>query len=134
MKRIKMILVDDNEAFRNVLRLVLQKQFNAEIILEASNAYELLSHGDLGKGEIVLMDIMLPDASGIHLTEQILWKYPHLKVIAMTMQVEVVHLLNLLGAGFKGCIFKNEIFSSLENALQAVGEGSYFFPKEIRVQ
>lgn len=134
MKSLKIILVDDNATFRKALKTVLVQQFHVEIIGEAANADEFMNLLNLQQADIILMDVMMPGVDGITLTKNTLRVYNKLKIIAITMHYEQVYLLTLIEAGFVGCIFKNDIFNNVFEALETVSNGKLFFPKDIHLQ
>jgi DNA-binding NarL/FixJ family response regulator len=131
MASIKIILVDDNHPFRNALKNVLANKFNAEIIGEAASGIEFKELTNLHFADVILMDVMMPDIDGITLTRESLWLQPKLKFIAITMHYDKVYLTTLMGAGFKGCVFKSNIFSEISNAISTVLAGRLYFPKDI---
>ena len=131
METIKFILIDDNEAYRCALQSMLNSKFNALIIAEASNADEAKQLENLHQADIILMDVMMPGQNGIELTKKLLWYYNKLKVIAITMDVEKVYLTTLIEAGFKGCIFKNDLANNIDEAVNIVMNGKLFFPRDI---
>lgn len=131
MNHPKIIIVDNNHEYRNTLKSLLINEYDAEIIAEASNSKEFNSINNLHLADIILMDIMMPEIDGIMLTKSILWKYPGLKIIAITMLVDKIYLDTLIGAGFKGYIFKNNLFKELNIALKTVIGGKLYFPKSI---
>lgn len=128
---IKIILVDDNDAFRNAVKTLLVKKFKAEIIGEASSGEEFNKITHLHFADVILMDIMMPDIDGITLTKYALWRNNHLKFIAITMHYDKVYLTTLLETGFKGCVFKSNIFSEITKAIDNVMAGRLYFPKDI---
>ena len=131
MKQLKVILADDNETFREALKSVLVKKFDAEIIAEASSGVEFRKIRNLWNADLIFMDIMMPDTSGIALAREAMSNDPALNFVAITMHYDKVYLLPLLGAGFKGCIFKNNIFAELQNAIEVILNGQLYFPREI---
>ncbi len=133
MKPLKVILVDDNVCFRRALRKLLVAEFNAEIIGEASNADEFNAINDLLLADLVLMDVMMPGIDGVTLAKETLWVHHQLRIIAITMHVDKVYLDSLIGAGFKGCIFKNNLYNELRGAIDAVISGKLYFHKEITI-
>lgn len=133
MKTYKVVLVDDNEPFRDALKNVLVNKFNAQIIGEASNGSEFKKLNNLHMSDIILMDVMMPDVDGITLTKEALWANSKLKFIAITMHYDNVYLDSLLGAGFRGCIFKSNIFSEIEQAIETVIAGRLYFPDDILI-
>ncbi len=134
MTSIKIILVDDNHPFRNALKTVLENKFNAEIIGEASCGAEFRKLDNLHSADVILMDVMMPDVDGITLTMESLWFNPKLKFIAITMHYDNVYLTTLMEAGFKGCVFKSNIFSEIAEAITKVSAGRLFFPKNIMLK
>jgi DNA-binding NarL/FixJ family response regulator len=79
------------------------------------------------------MDIAMEQMDGIEATKLVLWREPQLKIIAVTMHSEKVYLLQLIEAGFKGCVFKPEIFNQLSYAIETVLEGKLFIPDNISI-
>ena len=133
MKALNILLVDDNVAFRKAFKMLLEKQYHASIIGEASSAEEFLKLNMLSKADIVFMDIMMPEVDGIALARQCLWYNNNLKIVAITMHTESVYLKTLIEAGFVGCIFKNELFAELSTAMEIVLNDKRYFPKNIIV-
>jgi DNA-binding NarL/FixJ family response regulator len=133
MKPLNIILVDDNDAFRVALKNILINEFNARIIGEASNGAEFLQLTNCNTADIILMDVMMPDIDGITLTKNALWSNPSLRFIAITMHYDKVYLISLLGAGFKGCVFKSNIFSEIDLAIDKVMNGQLYFPDDILI-
>lgn len=133
MKNLKFILVDDNNEFRKALGELLEIEFSAKIIAEASNGKEFLELNNSYHADIILMDLFMPEMNGIEATKPYVWKYPHSKIIAITMHAEKAYLQQLVEAGFKGCIFKNNIFNELKNAVEAVLDNKFYFSDKIKL-
>lgn len=131
MEALKLILVDDNEPFRSALKNILKNKFHTQIIGEASCGAEFKKISNLYSADIILMDIMMPDIDGISLTKDALLENNHLKFIAITMHYDKVYLTSLIEAGFKGCVFKSNIFSEIPKALETVIGGDFYFPENI---
>lgn len=133
MRKLKIVLVDDNDAFRKALKSLIDCEINAEIIAEVSNVNQLRKISDLSYADIILMDIMLPGTDGISFTKKLLWEYPRLKVVAITMHVERVYLVSLIETGFVGCISKDKIYTELKPAIKRVLSGKRYFPDYLPV-
>ena len=118
MEKLKIILVDDNSSFRQGLKWMLINEFDCEVIGEASNAEELKKLKVYFKADIILMDIMMPGMDGIQLTKELLSDLHNLKIIAITSHVERIYLTALITAGFRGCIFKHNIFPIVPNIIK----------------
>jgi len=132
MKTLKIILVDDNDAFRKALKMLLEKQYHAIVIGEVSNAIEFLKLS-YQNADIIFMDIMMPEINGIKLAKKTIWEHNELKLIAITMHTEKVYLTSLVEAGFRGCIFKNNLFQELPIAIETVLKGKLFFPSKLSI-
>jgi DNA-binding NarL/FixJ family response regulator len=134
MDKIKLVLVDDNIPFRNALKKLLQKEFNADVIGEASNAEEFRKLKNMQMADVILMDVMMPGTDGITLSKESLQKQSNLKIIAITMHIDRVYLISLIEAGFKGCVNKSRLFEEINMAIHTVLKGKVFFPDYIPLE
>ncbi len=130
---LKIIIVDDNDMFRNAVRLYLQNEMNFDIIGEASDGLQFLKLKNIFTADIVLMDIQMPVKDGI--TTVIEWCLinPKTKVIAVTMFTDKAYLLPLIEAGFKGCVFKTNFFSKIREAIENVMKGNLYFEQDLPI-
>ncbi len=126
---IKIIIVDDHSVVRYGLRLLLDSQENIEIIAEAASASEVLnSMLDLDP-DVILMDISLPDISGIDATRKIKEHWPETKVIALTIHEDEEYFFMMLDAGASGYVPKRAAPEELLTAITAVSSGGvYLYP------
>jgi two-component system, NarL family, response regulator LiaR len=129
----KIIIVDDNDLFRMNIKFYLEKKLKHQVTSEARSGSEFLKINNKHAADIILMDIVMNDIDGIAATKKVLQNV-NLKIIALTMHVERVFLVELIGAGFKGCVFKTNVYSELENALNDVYAGKFFFPENIKTE
>jgi DNA-binding NarL/FixJ family response regulator len=132
--KMKIIIVDDNVAFRSTLKDYLENKLGHIVIGEASSAEEFLVTASAYEADIILMDIEMYGINGIEATHQLNISNPSTKVIAVTMHTEKVFLLQLILNGFRGCVYKTELYDMLESALNKVFEGKLSFPKNIKVR
>lgn len=131
MAKLKLILVDDNVPFRKALKSLLEFEYDADIIGEASSGDEFLKLKNFYCADIILMDVMMPGKDGIATAKELHINHPKLKIIAITGHTDLVYVYKLVCAGFKGCIFKNNLYSEIEVALHNVSAGELYFPKEM---
>ncbi len=132
-KKLKILIVDDNNSFREAVKLFLTNELNCEIVGEASNGKEFLQLINPVLADIVLMDIQMPELDGITATKKWCLIYPHTKVIAVTMFTEKAYLQPLIEAGFRGCIFKTNFFSEIFHAIDEVSKGGFYFNRDIPI-
>ena len=130
----KIIIVDDNRAFRNTLKDFLENRLGHTVIWESSIGEEFLAKAPMHRADIVLMDIVMHPIDGIEATHRLNICIPWAKIIAVTMHIEKVILLELVSNGFKGCVSKTEIFDKLEMAMNKVYSGELFFPEDIKIK
>lgn len=118
----KLIIVDDNSEFRENLKFFLEFKLNHIVIAEAASGEEFLALNEsiIREADIILMDIMMNQISGIEATRRITWLHFNLKIIAVTMHIEKVFLDQIIEAGFKGFVLKTNIFNTLESTLNDV--------------
>jgi two-component system invasion response regulator UvrY len=129
----KLIIIDDNKQFRNDLKFYLEEQLEMEVIGEASSGEEFLTMDTIHHADIVLMDIKMKQLDGIETTKIILRQLSHLKIIALTMHIEQIFHIELIKVGFKGCVYKTDVFEKIENAILEVHQGHLFFPHNLKL-
>lgn len=133
MGKLKIILVDDNQIFRESIKDLLVNKFGYNVIAEASDGSEFLELPKNLRADIVLMDLSMPEVDGFKATKRYFWDFPQSKIIAVTNHVEKAYLLKLIEVGFKGCIFKNDIFTELQPAIECVMAGKMWFHDDLEI-
>jgi len=129
--RIKVLIVDDHEIFRNGLKMVLNKLKYVEVAGEANDGKEFINMLEEIVPDIVLMDIEMPVLNGIEATKMALKKHPNLKIIALTMFGDDEYVQSMLDAGVKGFLMKNINKETLDKALQTVHNGGNYYSEEL---
>jgi DNA-binding NarL/FixJ family response regulator len=129
----KIIIVDDNLLFRRVIGKFLVREYGYTIIGEAACGEEFFALPNIYDATIILMDLQMPEIDGYEITKKILRDYNHIKVIANTMHTEKAFLNELINVGFRGCVFKPEIYTHVYKAIEMVNQGKYYFPEVIKI-
>lgn len=127
------IMVDDNLQFRTNLKIYIESSLGCNVLAETSNGCDFLNLPNLVNADVILMDITMDEMDGFETTKRALWKYPYLKIIAVTMHTEKIYLIKLIETGFKGCVFKPDIFKQLAVAMKTVNEGKMYIPDNISI-
>jgi two-component system response regulator NreC len=129
MDEVKLLLVDDHEVVRTGLRMLLENQPNIKIIGEASTGLQALEMVDELMPDVVIMDITLPDISGIEATRRLRQSHPDLPVVALTIHEDEQYFFEMLQAGASGYVPKRAAPEDLLNAIQVVHAGEvYIYP------
>ncbi len=126
---INLYLVDDHSVIRFGLKMLLDSDDEIQIVGEAGSAEEVLKDLQELKPDILLMDISLPDMSGIEITRVIKEKYPEINVIALTIHEDEEYFFKMLDAGASGYVPKRAAPDELITAIKAVFAGDvYLYP------
>lgn len=129
MDNIRLLLVDDHEVVRTGLRMLLESQPNLEIVAEANCGQQALEIARTLRPAIVIMDITLPDISGIEATRQIKQNCPEIAVIALTIHEDEQYFFEMLQAGAAAYVPKRAAPDDLIHAIEAVSHGEvYIYP------
>ena len=119
-KKINIFLVDDHQIVRDGIKSLLMDSSEIHIAGEAMNGLELMGKLEQVKPDVILMDISLPDVSGIELTKQVTEQFPEIKVLILSMYTQEDFITNAIAAGAKGYLPKNTTQQELLNAIIAV--------------
>jgi len=129
--KIKIAIIEDQDLFREGIKLILSQIDNFDVIFDTSNGYEFIEFLKTGKPDIVLMDINMPKIDGIETSKKAISIFADLKIIALTLFSDLTHYSLMQNAGVKGFIHKNIKKADLQHAINQVSEGGYYFSSEI---
>lgn len=129
MSSIRLLLVDDHEVVRTGLRMLLEGQSNMLIVGEASTGRQALLLAEELTPQVVVMDITLPDMSGIEVTRLLRKKFPEMAVVALTIHEDEQYFYEMLRAGASGYVPKRAAPEDLISAIEAASVGEvYLYP------
>jgi len=127
--RTRLLLVDDHAVVRSGLRMLLSSESAFEIVGEASTAREAMELASTTKPDVILMDIGLPDLSGIDATREIKKRLPEVSIVALTIHEDEEYFFKMLEAGASGYVPKRAAPEELLNAIRAAAAGEvYLYP------
>jgi len=127
--KIRLLLVDDHQVVRSGLRMLLASENDVEIVGEAGTAREALEAVKRLKPTVVLMDIGLPDMSGIDATREIKRTNPEVAVVALTIHEDEEYFFKMLEVGAGGYVPKRAAPEELLTAIRAAAAGEvYLYP------
>jgi len=126
---IRLLLVDDHAVVRTGLRMMLEGEDDIEIVGEAADATEAINQISLLEPQVVLMDIGLPDMSGIEATRQIKQLAPEIAIVALTIHEDEEYFFKMLDAGASGYVPKRAAPEELIKAIRVSAQGEvYLYP------
>lgn len=127
--KIRLLLVDDHQVVRSGLRMLLSNESDVEIVGEFGTAREALVAVQSLKPNVVLMDIGLPDLSGIDATSEIKRTNPEVAVVALTIHEDEEYFFKMLEAGASGYVPKRAAPEELLTAIRSAAAGEvYLYP------
>ena len=129
MSKIRLLLVDDHEVVRRGLRMLLENEVDLDIVGEADSGRQALDMVESLKPDVVIMDITLPDISGIDATRRIKEAYPIVAVVALTIHEDQQYFFEMLQVGASGYVPKRAAPDDLITAIRAAHRGEmYIYP------
>jgi len=126
MKKIRLMLVDDHEVVRVGLKTFLQTQEDFEVVAEASNGEEAISHALATHPDVILMDITMPGVDGLEATRRLRVLCPKCLVLALTVHDDKQYFMEMLAAGASGYITKQAAGDDLIAAIHTIYAGNVF--------
>ncbi len=121
---IRIALADDHDLIRRGIAQLLEQE-GFVIVADAGNGKDLIDKIDNQEVDIILMDISMPMMDGIETTKWISRHKPEIRIIALTMMDDDMHVIRMLRAGARGYLVKNTNPSELVFAIRDVYERGY---------
>lgn len=127
MTKIRVLIVDDHQLFRDGLSAILMKVSDIDVVGEAGTGHEAIAQAQALTPDVILMDINMPDINGIEATQQILAEASTTGIIILTMLEDNDSLFAAMCAGARGYILKGADKTEVINAIRAVARGEALF-------
>ena len=123
---VRVILADDHKIMREGIHALLENEPGIEVVGEAEGGETAVRLAREYKPDVVIMDITMPDLSGIEATRRILADMPEVKIIALSMHSDRRFVREMLDAGASGYLLKDAAYEELRNALYAVSRNQTY--------
>ncbi len=120
---VTVLLVDDHEVVRGGLRAMLEAHDDLQVVGEAGTAAEALSRARTFEPDVVVMDVRLPDGSGVEACREIRSRMPQVAVLMLTSFSDDQALFDSIMAGAAGYVLKQVRGSDLVDSIRRVGAG-----------
>lgn len=123
MEKIKVLIADDHGVVREGLMAMLQAIDVVDVVGEAKNGRDAVEQTRKLLPDVILMDLRMPLMDGVEATRQIKREFPHIGIIALTMNEEQQHVFDLVRAGATGYLLKDSDSSQIVDAIRAIARG-----------
>ena len=129
MREIRLLLVEDHEVVRAGIKMLLENQPDLVIVGEARDGAEAIGLSRSLVLDVIVMDLTLPDISGIEITRQLKQEKPELAIVALTIHEDDQYFFAMLQAGASGYVPKRAASEDLINAIRTAHKGDiYIYP------
>lgn len=128
---IRVLLVDDHRILRDALRLALAREEGIEVVAEAGTAAEALDSAAALRPDVVVLDIGLPDLSGLEVAARLRRLPQPPQVVALSAQTDKRFVSEMLRSGAQAYVTKSSAAEQLVRAVRAVAAGSSYLCPEV---
>lgn len=120
------LIIDDHALFREGLKVIIENDELFDIVGEAGDGGEGLVMAARLKPDIIILDLGLPDVSGVRIIGDLLEASPDSKILVVTMYSKIGYIAESFQAGAMGYVVKESASDSLLKGMRAVSGGEYF--------
>lgn len=124
MKKLRLLLVDDQSLFREALRTLLSLQPDFDIVAEAENGERAMALAKIHRPDVILMDLRMPVMGGVEATRRVLAAAPTARVVVLTTFEEDEEIFEALRAGALGYLLKACSADKLCESVRAAAKGT----------
>lgn len=123
MTPIRVLIIDDHTLFRSGIKLLLQRQTGFDVVGEAGNGLEGVKDAKRLKPDVVLLDLHMPDISGLETIPLLKDEAPQAQIIMLTVSEDADDLLDALRIGARGYLLKNIDTDFLLESIRRAAKG-----------
>ena len=130
-KRKSVLIIDDHPLFREGLKTIINRNAVYEVLGEAGSGNEGLKQANKLKPDVIILDISLPDKSGLHILREIRRLLPNTKVMIVSMYSKMDYIKEAFKSGATGYVVKDSASERLISGLDSVIKGEHYLDSTI---
>jgi len=123
---VRVLLVDDHAVVRAGLKLLLDAEDDLEAVGEAGTAKDAIFQARALKPDVIVLDVVMPDQSGLDVLPQLLHERPETKVLVLSMQDDPQYVRQAFAAGASGYVLKEAADTEVVTAIREVADGGRY--------
>jgi two-component system response regulator NreC len=127
----RVLIVDDHAVVRSGLRLVLEGEEDIEPVGEAGSGREAVFQNRALKPDVILLDVVMPDGSGLDVIPTLLHERPEAKILVLSMQDDPQYVKQAFAAGASGYVLKEAVDAEVVAAVREVANGGRYVHPEL---
>lgn len=131
MANVRIIVVDAQELVVDGLRFRFADDPDLKIVAHACDGKELADRLKKNKADLVIIDVSVPGMDGIDATRMLRKKFPHVKVLAHSLLMDIEYVNSMLIEGASGYVLKNEPPAELITAIRTVISGGHYLSEAL---
>ncbi|MFV5692810.1 response regulator [Flavobacterium sp. LT1R49] len=128
---IRVVLADDHVFVRDGIKSLLENEVNIEVVGEAMDGLEALKIVETNKPDLLILDIRMPNMTGIEVVEKLRSQNNMVKIVMLSMHESEEYVLKSIKAGADGYLLKGSSKEEFLKALQTVANGGKYFSGDI---
>lgn len=128
---IRVVLADDHVFVRDGIKSLLENDENLEVVGEATDGLEALKSVEINKPDLLILDIRMPNLTGIEVVEKLRSQNNLVKIVMLSMHESEEYVLKSIKAGADGYLLKGSSKEEFLKALHTVSEGGKYFSGDI---
>ena len=123
---IRVLIVDDHAVVRTGIKLLLDQEDDLEPVGEAGSARDAVFQARSTKPDVVLLDVVMPDSSGLDVIPTLLHEQPDTKILILSMQDDPRYVREAFAAGASGYVLKEAADTEVVDAIREVARGGRY--------
>jgi DNA-binding NarL/FixJ family response regulator len=124
---IRILLADDSQQYRSVIRAMLDRESDMRVVAEAGDGHAALQEAFAQTPDLVLIDVDMPQMDGIEAARRLVSEQFAGHVLALSLHPDAQFVQAMIAAGAKGYVLKDDPFPELLTAIRQVAAGRTYF-------